>query len=300
MNRILIPDRAPRPRACPRPDHPELGHHPKTGPGPDRQFLYVGRLGRHQQVRGHGGGPRRQEAGRDAAPGAGLGYRAGRQQGAGRKAGGQEHRRQRRHDLDQRRELQECRTRPSCSRPAGPNRSPMPGTSTGKVRPSATISGSRSTARSRPGAARSGSTSTTVRGSRQRTCRAALQALATWIEAHPGRFTFPAPPNFSGNRFLRQAMFELAGGQAQFVGPYKPELWAKTSPILWNYVKTIQPNLWRRRPDLPGRRAEPVLAVCQRRDRLCFRAEHRWNRGRGEKRRSAHRRRGSSYSTPEP
>ncbi len=72
-----------------------------------------------------------------------------------------------------------------------------------------------------------------------------FKALATWIKAHPGRFTFPAPPNFSGNRFLRQAMFELAGGQAQFVGPYRPELWAKASPLLFNYIKDIRPSLWR-------------------------------------------------------
>ncbi|MGI8747955.1 MAG: ABC transporter substrate-binding protein [Deinococcus sp.] len=69
--------------------------------------------------------------------------------------------------------------------------------------------------------------------------------LAAWIHAHPGRFTFPAPPNFSGNRFLRQAMFELAGGQAQFTGPFKPDVWAKASPLLWSYVNDLKPDLWR-------------------------------------------------------
>ena len=72
-----------------------------------------------------------------------------------------------------------------------------------------------------------------------------FKELATWIHAHPGRFTFPAPPNFSGNRFLRQAMFELAGGQAQFTGPFKPDVWAKASPLLWNYVNDLKPDLWR-------------------------------------------------------
>ncbi|CAM3529555.1 ABC transporter substrate-binding protein [Deinococcus frigens] len=72
-----------------------------------------------------------------------------------------------------------------------------------------------------------------------------FKELATWTGAHPGRFTFPAPPNFSGNRFLRQAMFELAGGQSQFVGAYRPELWARTAPKLWTYLRAIQPNLWR-------------------------------------------------------
>lgn len=72
-----------------------------------------------------------------------------------------------------------------------------------------------------------------------------FKALAAWIHAHPGRFTFPAPPNFSGNRFLRQAMFELAGGQAQFTGPFKPALWARAAPLLWTYVNDLKPDLWR-------------------------------------------------------
>ncbi|CAM3647182.1 ABC transporter substrate-binding protein [Deinococcus saxicola] len=72
-----------------------------------------------------------------------------------------------------------------------------------------------------------------------------FKELAAWIHAHPGRFTFPAPPNFSGNRFLRQAMFEVAGGQAQFTGAFKPDVWAKASPLLWNYVNDLKPDLWR-------------------------------------------------------
>jgi len=79
-----------------------------------------------------------------------------------------------------------------------------------------------------------------------------FKALATWIKAHPGRFTFPAPPNFYGNRFLRQALFELAGGQKQFVRPFSQALWDKTSPALWSYIKTIQPSLWRQGQTFPA------------------------------------------------
>ena len=50
--------RSPRPHVRQRPD---LERRSEIGPGPDGQFLHVGRLGRHQQVRGHGGGPRRQK-----------------------------------------------------------------------------------------------------------------------------------------------------------------------------------------------------------------------------------------------
>ncbi len=36
--------------------------------------------------------------------------------------------------------------------------------------------------------------------------------LLAWAEANPGRFTYPAPPDFTGSAFLRQALYEVAGG----------------------------------------------------------------------------------------
>jgi len=35
-----------------------------------------------------------------------------------------------------------------------------------------------------------------------------MSALKTWAEAHPGRFAYPAPPDFLGTTFLKQAMYE--------------------------------------------------------------------------------------------
>lgn len=70
-------------------------------------------------------------------------------------------------------------------------------------------------------------------------------ALAAWAQRHPGRFTFPAPPNFYGNRFLRQAMFELGGGPQAFAGPFREATWQRASPKLWSYLDGLRPNLWR-------------------------------------------------------
>lgn len=69
--------------------------------------------------------------------------------------------------------------------------------------------------------------------------------LASWAKANPGRFTFPAPPAFYGNRFLRMALFELAGGPEQFAGPFDEKLWKAKSPLLWTYLDGLRPNLWR-------------------------------------------------------
>ncbi len=69
--------------------------------------------------------------------------------------------------------------------------------------------------------------------------------LAAWAKAHPGRFTFVAPPDFYGNRFLRMALVELSGGPQVFRGPFSAKTWARYSPRLWAYLTGLRPNLWR-------------------------------------------------------
>ncbi|BDP44131.1 ABC transporter substrate-binding protein (plasmid) [Deinococcus aetherius] len=78
-----------------------------------------------------------------------------------------------------------------------------------------------------------------------------FRQLAAWAKAHPGRFTFPAPPAFYGNRFLRMALFELSGGREPFAGGFDEQVWQARSPLLWNYLKDLQPNLWRRGQTFP-------------------------------------------------
>ena len=37
--------------------------------------------------------------------------------------------------------------------------------------------------------------------------RRSLDALLAWAEAHPGRFTYPAPPDFIGSTFLKHVLY---------------------------------------------------------------------------------------------
>src|SRR3546814_1356943 len=37
-----------------------------------------------------------------------------------------------------------------------------------------------------------------------------IPAFVGWAAAHPGRFTYPAPPDFIGSTFLKQALYALA------------------------------------------------------------------------------------------
>lgn len=39
-----------------------------------------------------------------------------------------------------------------------------------------------------------------------------LAGLLDWARAHPGRFTFPAPPDFTGSVFTRHVLYNVSGG----------------------------------------------------------------------------------------
>lgn len=71
--------------------------------------------------------------------------------------------------------------------------------------------------------------------------------LTDWIEANPGRFTYiaPGPGAFQGTRFVKQALYEISGGQEQWVGDFNQELYDEWSPQLWDLLNSWEPNLWR-------------------------------------------------------
>jgi putative spermidine/putrescine transport system substrate-binding protein len=72
-----------------------------------------------------------------------------------------------------------------------------------------------------------------------------LAELFAWAQAHPGRFTYPAPPDFTGSAFLRQALYAAAGGPENVPtapdGPAADEL----SSRLYDQLSAIAPSLWR-------------------------------------------------------
>ncbi|MEO0351744.1 MAG: ABC transporter substrate-binding protein [Cyanobacteria bacterium P01_A01_bin.15] len=70
--------------------------------------------------------------------------------------------------------------------------------------------------------------------------------LLAWAKANPGRFTYVAPPQFDGSRFLLTALYGLTGGYEQYAGAeFDEALWNEKSPLVWDYLKEIEPYLWR-------------------------------------------------------
>lgn len=82
--------------------------------------------------------------------------------------------------------------------------------------------------------------------------------LRAWIEAHPGRFTYPQPPAFIGTSFLKQLLLLLVDDVAPFAAPPTAAAAAQTGP-LWAWLDATHPSLWR------GGRAFPASGPAQRR-----------------------------------
>jgi putative spermidine/putrescine transport system substrate-binding protein len=65
-----------------------------------------------------------------------------------------------------------------------------------------------------------------------------LEELLVWAGEHPGRFTYPAPPDFTGSAFVRQVVAALGEGDAMTL------------------LAELKPLQWREGTALPGSEAE--------------------------------------------
>lgn len=79
-----------------------------------------------------------------------------------------------------------------------------------------------------------------------------FKELAALIKANPGRFTYPAPPDFTGRGMLTNILYEVTGGAAQWTtGGYNEKLWKEKEGLLWAYLNDIKPYLWRKGETYP-------------------------------------------------
>ncbi len=81
------------------------------------------------------------------------------------------------------------------------------------------------------------------------------QALLDWIQAHPGRFTYPQPPDFVGSSFLKQLLLLLSASPQRLREPVADDFEAVTRP-LWSWLDVAHPHLWRSGRIFPRSAAE--------------------------------------------
>ena len=74
--------------------------------------------------------------------------------------------------------------------------------------------------------------------------RSAAELLA-FAKAHPGRVSYPQPPDFHGTTFVKQLLLELTPDKTVLQQAVTPAAFATATPALWTYLDQLHPSLWR-------------------------------------------------------
>jgi putative spermidine/putrescine transport system substrate-binding protein len=83
-----------------------------------------------------------------------------------------------------------------------------------------------------------------------------IPALIEWIKTNPGRFTYPAPPDFTGSAFVRHFFYHAAGSVDEWQGDYSELDFIKAADTTYTILGDLKSSLWRNGdtyPDSPVR-----------------------------------------------
>ena len=85
--------------------------------------------------------------------------------------------------------------------------------------------------------------------------------LAVFAKANPGRVTYPAPPDFHGTTFLKQALVEFAPDKSIFAKPIDQTGFDAAAKPWLAFLDEIKPSLWREGKQYPKSQAEMTQMV---------------------------------------
>jgi putative spermidine/putrescine transport system substrate-binding protein len=74
---------------------------------------------------------------------------------------------------------------------------------------------------------------------------ASVPSLLAWAKAHPGRFTYPALPDFTGSMAVRTILYDTIGGPGALSGLFDEARYTPAATKLWARLNAIKPALWR-------------------------------------------------------
>ncbi|MEM7463384.1 MAG: ABC transporter substrate-binding protein [Pseudomonadota bacterium] len=69
--------------------------------------------------------------------------------------------------------------------------------------------------------------------------------LVDWTKDHNGRFSYPAPPDFIGSSFLKQALSESVADPSVLLEPVDEASFGEVTAPLFDQLDAMHPNLWR-------------------------------------------------------
>jgi putative thiamine transport system substrate-binding protein len=79
-----------------------------------------------------------------------------------------------------------------------------------------------------------------------------LAELLEFARRHPGRVSYPKPPNFHGTTFVKQVLLEAAADRQPFQAPLVEAEFARHTAPLWQALDTLHPLLWRQGRQFPA------------------------------------------------
>ena len=75
--------------------------------------------------------------------------------------------------------------------------------------------------------------------------------LIDWIKANPGRFTYPAPPDFTGSVFVRHIFYNAAGSVEKWQKDHSEADLAKAAEAAYATLRDLKSSLWRQGATYP-------------------------------------------------
>ena len=78
-----------------------------------------------------------------------------------------------------------------------------------------------------------------------------LTDLLAWIRKYPGRFTYPAPPDFTGSVFIRHLFYHIAGNVEKWQGKYSEADLKSAAEATFMLLNDLRSSLWRQGATYP-------------------------------------------------
>ena len=78
-----------------------------------------------------------------------------------------------------------------------------------------------------------------------------VAALLAWIKTHPGRFTYPAPPDFTGSVFVRHIFYHHSGDPEIWQGDHDADQFDRAAKATYDTLKGLAPFLWQQGQTYP-------------------------------------------------
>ncbi|MEJ7634323.1 ABC transporter substrate-binding protein [Aeromicrobium sp.] len=77
-------------------------------------------------------------------------------------------------------------------------------------------------------------------------------SLLAWVKANPGRFAYPAPPDFTGSLAVRSLLYSRIDGPSSLSGAFDEQAYTKATSTFFDDLNALEPSLWRKGETYPS------------------------------------------------